>query len=244
MAQYELRKMFLSTSARGRPGTKIKPKAIVIHWTANSDKGADAVANRNYFNNSGVAVSTHYIVDDRQVVQCLPENEMAYHVGAKQYKPRALELLSSYPNNCTIGIEMCVNKDGNFQKTYEFTVSLVSEILQRYGWQVDRLWRHYDITGRHCPGFFVDDGTAVQYGFKSATGGWEKFKQDVLKGGIEVGKFIDLEGHWAQEVVERAHKLGLVSGRTENKFAPNEKLTRAEGVVLMMRLYDLLKKDK
>jgi len=242
MAQYELKKMFLSKSARGRPGTKISPKALVIHWTANEDKGADAVANRNYFNNSGEAVSAHYIVDNHQVVQCLPENEMAYHVGATSYKPQVLKLLSPYPNNCTIGIEMCVNKNGVFRKMYENTISLASDILDRYKWDIGNLWRHYDVTGRHCPGFFVADSTAVRYGFDSAAAGWEKFKKDVLQGGPQMSKFTDLEGHWAKEVVERAHKLGLVAGKTEDKFAPNDNITRAEAVVLLMRLYDMLKK--
>jgi len=242
MAQYEFRKMYLSKSARGRPGTKISPKALVIHWTANDDTGADAVANRNYFNNSGVAVSSHYIVDDHQVVQCLPENEMAYHVGATSYKPQALKLLSSYPNDCTIGIEMCVNEDGDFSKMYENAIMLASDILEDHKWDRDNLWRHYDVTGRHCPGFFVDDSTAVRYGFDSAAKGWEKFKKDVLQGGPDMSKFTDLEGHWAKEVVERAHELGLVSGRTEDKFVPNDSVTRAEAVVLLMRLYDMLKK--
>ncbi|TGU66736.1 N-acetylmuramoyl-L-alanine amidase, partial [Mesorhizobium sp. M00.F.Ca.ET.186.01.1.1] len=40
----------LLTNPTARPGTKIVPKGLVIHWTANEKKGADAVANRNYFN--------------------------------------------------------------------------------------------------------------------------------------------------------------------------------------------------
>ncbi len=242
MAQYQFRKMLLDSSASGRPGEKIIPKALVIHWTANTNTGADAVANRNYFNSTEMAVSAHYIVDDHQIVQCLPEEEMAYHVGADQYKPRALRLLSTYPNDCTIGIEMCVNKDGIFSKTYRNTIALASDILRRYGWGAGNLWRHYDITGKMGPRFFVDDDSAKHYGFESAAAGWEKFKKDVSQGGADVGQFIDMEGHWAKEAVERAHELGLVSGKSENKFAPDEKCTRAEAVVMIMRLYDLLKK--
>ncbi len=54
----------LLTNPTARPGTKIVPKGLVIHWTANEKKGADAVANRNYFNKPTTEASAHYIVDD------------------------------------------------------------------------------------------------------------------------------------------------------------------------------------
>lgn len=169
----------LLTNKNARPGTKIIPRGLVIHWTANEGKGANAVANRNYFNKPTTEASAHYIVDDKQIVRCLPENEMAYHVGAKQYKPEAVAKLSSYPNNCTIGIEMCVNADGNFQETYRHTVDLAVDILKRYGWGVDRLWRHFDITGKNCPAYFVSDDYGRKYTGLTAAQAWAKFKDDV-----------------------------------------------------------------
>ncbi len=239
--EVQFKEMLLSTSAGGRPGKKITPKAVVVHWTANTNPGANALANRNYFNNSGVAVSAHYIVDDKQIIQCIPENEMAYHVGAKSYKEDALKKLSSYPNDCTIGIEMCVNKDGNFQKTYKNTVFLVANILRHYSWGISNIWRHYDITGKDCPKFFVDNSTAKLYGFSSAANAWEQFKVDVkheLLGGDNV--FIDMVNHWAQKDIEEAAKLGLVGGKTPDTFAPDDNITRAESTVVDLRLYKLL----
>lgn len=169
----------LITNKTARPGTKITSKGLVIHWTANVSKGANAIANRNYFNNPTTEASAHYIVDDMQIVRCLPENEMGYHVGAKSYKPEALQQLSSYPNNCTIGIEMCVNADGHFQAMYQNTLKLAADILKRYGWGIHNLWRHYDITGKNCPAFFVSDPYAATYFGQPANGAWEKFKSDV-----------------------------------------------------------------
>ncbi|UED70710.1 N-acetylmuramoyl-L-alanine amidase [Brevibacillus sp. HD3.3A] len=171
----------LLTNQTARPGTKIVPKGLVIHWTANEGKGADAVANRNYFNKPTTEASAHYIVDDRQIVRCLPENEMGYHVGAKSYKPEALKQLSSYPNDCTIGIEMCVNQDGDFWTMYKRTVELAADILRRYGWGVDKLWRHYDITGKNCPAYFVEDNFARRFTGLTAAKAWDKFKDDVAQ---------------------------------------------------------------
>lgn len=169
------------TNGKARPGTRITPKALVIHWTANEGRRADAEANRNYFNKPITEASAHYIVDDKQIVRCLPENEMGYHVGAKSYKPDALKRLSSYPNNCTIGIEMCVNQDGDFKAMYQRTVELAADILKRYGWGVDHLWRHFDITGKNCPAYFVSDDCARRFTGLMAAQAWEKFKDDVLR---------------------------------------------------------------
>lgn len=169
----------LLTNKNARPGTMIIPRGLVIHWTANKRAGANAVANRNYFNNPTTVASAHYIVDDKQIVRCLPENEMGYHVGAKSYKPDALQKLSSYPNNCTIGIEMCVNQDGDFREMYQRTLELTADILKRYGWGVDKLWRHFDITGKNCPAYFVSDDFARRFTGLTAAQAWAKFKDNV-----------------------------------------------------------------
>ncbi|WP_246001059.1 N-acetylmuramoyl-L-alanine amidase [Brevibacillus panacihumi] len=169
------------TNPNARPGKTIRPKGVVIHWTANKSSGANAMANRNYFNKPTTIASAHYIVDDRQIIRCLPENEMAYHVGAKSYKQDALNRLSSYPNNCTIGIEMCVNADGRFSEVYRKTVELASHILKQYGWGVDRLWRHFDVTGKNCPAFFVTNQEALACFGVTAVMAWENFKKDVQR---------------------------------------------------------------
>jgi len=205
---YKLIPMLLDKAAKGRSGQKITPKGLVVHWTANTCETADADNNRNYFNYSGIAVSAHYIVDDHQVVQCLPEDEMAYHVGASQYTANALRKLSWYPNNCTLGVEICVNKNSNFSQTMENSVELCADICKRYGWTSDRLWRHYDVTGKDCPKFFVDDNTAAAYGFGSAASGWQKFKADVDF--AVANKQTGVPG-WKQNVMQEAQSQGLIT---------------------------------
>lgn len=237
--QVQFRQMLLTPYRGGRPGRKIIPKAVVIHWTANTDVGADAVANRNYFEGHPEnKVSAHYIVDDHQVVQCLPEDEMGYHVGATSYKQAALRQLSYYPNDCTIGIEMCVNQDGNFHQTYAHTVELAADILRRHGWGADRLWRHFDVTGKDCPRFFVADDTARAFGFKGAATGWDEFRHDVnleLKALEVAAMFRDIVGHWAQANVEHLAQIGIVHGREDGLFHPDEPTTRAELAVIVDR---------
>lgn len=141
-------------------------RAIVIHWTANTAKGANARRNRDYFNNGSIdpkgkprPASAHFIVDDGTVIQCLPTIEVGFHCGDKplgRYKPDGLRLMVGYkgltPNYFTLGIEMCVNTDGNWDLTYENTVALTAELLLCYGLSVEQgLLRHFDITGKACP---------------------------------------------------------------------------------------------
>lgn len=147
-------------------------RAVVIHWTANTAKGANARRNRDYFNNGSInerglprAASAHYVVDDRTVIQCLPETEVGFHCGDKplgRYKPLGLALMNGYkgltPNYFTIGIEMCVNADGNWDFTYENTVALTAEMLLRHGLSPETgLCRHFDVTGKACPKPMLSD---------------------------------------------------------------------------------------
>ncbi|MFI8716187.1 glucosaminidase domain-containing protein [Brevibacillus brevis] len=179
-SKLNIKDMYL-TNKNARPGTRITPRGLVIHWTANEGKGANAEANRNYFNKPTTIPSAHYCVDDKQIVRCLPENEMGYHVGAKSYNPDPLKRLSSYPNDCTIGIEMCVNSDGDFKLMYQNTLELTADILKRYGWGVDHLWRHFDITGKNCPAYFVSNDFARRFTGLTADQAWAKFKDDVQR---------------------------------------------------------------
>lgn len=156
---------------KNRPKLKFKRlKGIVMHGTANENIGADAVANRSYFNNTTTAASAHYIVDDKQIVQCIPDDEVAWHVGAKRYTAVGLKLsqMPYSPNYFLIGIEMCVNKDGVWSKTYQNTLELVEYLLKKYKLTVDDVYRHYDITGKACPRMMVDESD------------WKKFKGDLL----------------------------------------------------------------
>lgn len=155
----------LITNPVNRPRKPMTPKYLVIHWTANTAKGANARANRNYFQNTTRAASAHYIVDDREIVRCIPENEVAYHVGALKYShPEAR-------NANSIGIEMCVNADGNFEKMRENTVRLAADICRRYGINpLNDMLRHYDVTRKDCPRFFVQDPAA-----------WNIFRYEVSK---------------------------------------------------------------
>jgi N-acetylmuramoyl-L-alanine amidase len=167
----KLAEKYLTINQFSRPGRSlIGVKGIVVHWVANPMTTAEQ--NRNYFESLKMQnpggdqkalrwASAHFVIGlEGEVIQCLLENEIGYHVGANTYTPRALRELSEYPNNCTIGIELChKNWEGEFTKeTLQSAKELIRELCERYKLGRENIYRHYDITGKECPLYFVKHG--------------------------------------------------------------------------------------
>lgn len=169
----------LITKTINRPRKANTPRYLAVHWTANEGKGSDADNNARYFQRGERAASAHYCVDDHQIVRCIPENEVAYSVGANRYTSWAQQHIGYNPNSKVISVEMCVNSDGKFWQMYSNTAHLCADILKRHGWGVDKLIRHYDVTGKVCPAFFVGDLMARKYTGRAAADAWAMFKRDV-----------------------------------------------------------------
>lgn len=141
---------FLTVNSYSRPGLKLSssPQYIVIHYTANP--GTTAWANRDYFENlkdtGETYASAQFVIGlDGQIIQCVPCNEMSY-------------CSNSYNEFC-ISIEMChPDETGNFNdETYNNCVYLVAHLMNYYHLDMDRLIRHYDVTGKNCPKYFVEN---------------------------------------------------------------------------------------
>lgn len=157
----EIKKEFLTPNRYSRPQKPLKAvKAVVLHWVANPRTTAEQ--NRAFFENRKEGLtgfgSAHFIIDKSGIIQCIPLEEMAYHVGAYEYTQFARKHLSDYPNDCTIGIEMChVDWDGHFDvETLEYAKKLVCELLKKYNLKPHAIIRHYDVTLKRCPKLFVD----------------------------------------------------------------------------------------
>ena len=156
----ELDVELLDVNPYSRPGTKLeRVKGIVIHYTANP--GAGAINNRDYFNSLKdthyTSASSHFIVGlEGEIIQCIPTGEIAY--------------ASNNRNKDTLSIENChINEDGSFEKeTYDSLVHLTAWLTVKFGLKTKHIIRHYDVTGKMCPKYFVEHEDA-----------WKKFKEDV-----------------------------------------------------------------
>lgn len=163
-----IQKDLLTVNPFSRPGkTLYALKAIVVHWVGNAGSGAKQ--NRDYFEslksqslNDAAAryASAHFIVGlAGEVLQCVPTEETAYHAGAKVYTPEAKGRLGHYPNNCTVGIELChPDTDGHFSAaTLDAATELSALLCIQAG--IDPLkdiWTHHAVTGKICPKWFVE----------------------------------------------------------------------------------------
>ena len=158
--QMEIQQKLLTINPYSRPGKKIGPiKNIVVHWVGNA--GSTAIANRNYFESlkdKKAYASSHYIIGlEGEIIQCVPETEVAYHGNSA--------------NSYSIGIENChPDWEGKFNdKTYKSLIELCADLCKRYNLDPTiALIRHYDVTKKDCPHYYVRNTQA-----------WVNLKNDV-----------------------------------------------------------------
>ncbi len=158
--QPEIQEALLTINPHSRPGIKTQRiQGVVIHYTANP--GSTAMQNRNYFEglkDTGTTdASSHFIVGlDGEIVQCVPMNEVAYASNSR--------------NSDTISIETChLTEDGSYtEETYESMVQLTAWLCEKFDLTEEDVIRHYDITEKICPKYFVENEEA-----------WEQFKADI-----------------------------------------------------------------
>lgn len=151
---------FLSVNPYSRSGKSLKNvNGIVIHYTANP--GSSAKNNRNYFESlkykKETKASSHFIIGLKgEIIQCIPLNEISY--------------ASNQRNRDTISIECChPDYTGRFnQATYQSLQTLVKSLMETYDLNKNDIIRHYDVTGKECPKYFVT------YPKK-----WEEFKNSL-----------------------------------------------------------------
>lgn len=129
----------IDSGTDARPGTKRKIKYLVIHETDNFTKGTGAKNHAKFLKNTTDSTSWHYTVDDKEIYHHIPDNEIAHHA--------ATEIGNKYG----VGIELCVNKDGNFNKTFENATKLVAYLLKEYNLDTSAIKTHHDFSGKDCP---------------------------------------------------------------------------------------------
>jgi N-acetylmuramoyl-L-alanine amidase len=128
-------------------------KYIVIHYTGND--GDTDENNGKYFQGANRNASAHYFVDDDSITQSVPDDFVAWHCGGKTYKHRLCR------NSNSIGIEICDDvKNGKIYpsaQTITNVLELVVFLMKKYNIPKENVIRHYDVTGKHCPEYWVDD---------------------------------------------------------------------------------------
>ncbi len=135
----EIIKDLIKEGSKNRPQSKNSCKYITVHDTGNKGKGANAAAHAKYIKTIKDLTSWHYTVDDSGIYQHIPDEEKSYHTSEK------------LANENSISVELCVNSDGDFEKTLENAAWLIKHLKKKHGIGDESIRRHYDWTGKKCP---------------------------------------------------------------------------------------------
>ena len=137
-------------------------KYLVFHYTGND--GDAARNNAAYFQNNVVKASAHYFVDDACVYRSVPDLRVAWAVGGSKYANADLTgggtMYGIITNTNSISIEMCDTiKNGVYQAseaTMENAAALGKHLMQVYNIPIENVYRHFDVTGKHCPSYLIN----------------------------------------------------------------------------------------
>lgn len=134
------------------------PTYITIHDTGNSSPGADAKSHANYVKTTDLMVSWHYTVDDQVIYQHLPSSEVGWHAGDG----------NGTGNMSSVGVEICMNSDGDRQKAEEQAMELTVYLMKKYSISLDHVVQHNKWSGKDCPQVL-----------RNRPNGWVDFKEGV-----------------------------------------------------------------
>ena len=128
---------------------------IVIHYVGNP--GTTALQNRDYYANPSSDVSSHFVIGLKgEIIQCIPLHEKSS--------------ASNHRNKDTISIEVChPDASGKFtDASYQSLIKLTAWLCEICDLDSDDIIRHYDVTGKQCPLYFVTHEDT-----------WKQFLKDV-----------------------------------------------------------------
>lgn len=188
---------------------------IVVHNTYNDASAKNEVA---YMIRNNNAVSFHYAIDDKEIVQGVPENRNAWNAGDGG---------RGEGNRKGLSIEICYSKSGGqkFIDAEKLAAKFIASKLKEKKWGIDKVKKHQDFVNKYCPHRTLDMG-------------WQRFlnmiqaELDILEGAGTMKN----KQHWGEEVYQRLIKKGIKFD--EKRF--NDNLTRAEAFAITDKITDWL----
>lgn len=184
---------------------------IVVHNTANDASAANEIA---YMIRNDSQTSFHYAIDDKDIIQSIPENRNAWHAGDG----------NGPGNRKGLSIEICYSKSGGpkFIAAEKLATQFIAAKLKEKGWGIDKVKKHQDFSGKYCPHRTLDMG-------------WQRFLamvQAELKGGSAVADK-NAPSSWAKAAWDWAKKENWMDGKR-----PKDNLTREEFATVLKKIVD------
>lgn len=221
----------------------MKPEYIVVHNTANDASARNEIA---YMTRNNNEVSFHYAVDDKEVIQGIPDNRNAWHAGDGAY---------GTGNRKGIAIEICFSESGGmkFDKAEQNAAELIAMKMKEYNIPLSKVKRHYDFATdkKRCPHRTMDKGwerflTMVQKaydGSKPASKPTAKPKPTVKKTVEQIAKEV-LAGKWGngdtrkQKLKTAGYDYNAVQAKVNEMCGVKTKPTAAKPTKTISQLAD------
>lgn len=127
---------------------KMTPKGICVHNTYNK---ASALSEASYMIRNNNAVSFHAVIDDYQVVECIPENRNAFHAGDGRNG-------NGNRNYYAVEIAGSTGPVDKFSQAEKNAAYYIACKLKEHGWGIDKVKKHQDFSGKYCPHKTLDLG--------------------------------------------------------------------------------------
>ncbi len=159
------------------------PVGICVHNTSNDASAANEIA---YMTNNSSATSFHYAIDDREIIQGIPDTRNAFHAGDGAFGDG---------NRKYIGIEICYSLSGGerFVKAEKNAAMFIAQKLKEYGWDISQVKKHQDFSGKYCPHRTLDMG-------------WQRFL-DMINAEMEDEKMTAAEKETFDKLTKRVEEL-------------------------------------
>ena len=242
----------LQTNLAKTSGTGNPALWVTLHQTDNFSRGAGAAAHANLQSRLGTDASWHWQVDDIEAVQSYAENVRCWHAGDGR----------GHGNMSSIAIEMCVNPDANYEKTFDNGARLAAQIMKRHGIPMSRLVQHNHWSGKNCPSQIRNRGEWARFRAlvqKYLTGASTPPTPAPKPSAPVKGRRIEEDGYWGRDTTGLLQEIlesevdRVVSSQSNYWRSRNPGLTsgwewvdpsKARGSLLIGKMQDILKIKK
>lgn len=199
------------------------PSYIVIHDTGNVGVGTDANAHFNYFNSDNRNASADFFVDSKCIIQANDYTKyFTWHCGDGKG-------VNGITNQNSIGVELCVNSDGDYEKAFSNLVELTKHLMTVLNIPIDRVVRHYDASGKICP-------------YSMSKSNWEKwteFKQRLMLTSDSTSyNSLDDVPEWAHDTISKLLDHEYILGDTTGNLDLSRDMLRILVILDRANVFD------
>ena len=228
---YTIKEQLANSGNYGGSRNASQIRYLVYHYTGND--GDKAANNAAYFQRNIVKASAHYFVDDTTVYLSVPDLKIAWSVGGSKYanadKTGGGTMYGVITNTNSISIEMCDTiRNGVYQAseaTLANAAALGRELMEKYHIPIENVYRHFDVTGKHCPSYLVNAQK------------WAEFKKR-----LEVKIMDNTPSGAHKEGVEWAVANGILTGNSEGDLMLSQPVTRQQMCTMLYRFWKLIER--